>query len=451
MKPQIDKSNLRFSNKYLLYLILPLFGEQFLSILVGVVDSIMVASYSESAISGVSLIDSLYGLFFFLISAFATGGAVVTSQYLGRNDLKMAKAASKALLFVSLIFGILIVVFFIPIQGPLISFIYRDLDKNVFNQSLIYFDFVFFSIPFLCIFAAGGALFRSIGNSKISLQISILMNIINVGLNALFIYGLNMGIKGAGIATLSSRIASGLLMLYFITTTSSEIKIENIFRFDINFNIIKKIFSISIPNAIENSVFQVGKIAVQSIVASLGVAAIAANVVVNNLCTFATLPGVAVSLASTTIVGQCLGAGEKEQAKYYASYLIKIAVVLISSFALIIFIFLNPIISLYNLSSSSTEIARTVCFMVLIMTAVLWAFSFATPNILRSAGDVKYTLVCSLISLFLFRLSGAYIFTNFFSMGLMGVWLAMIVDWIFRSFCYIKRLRGKTWLNIKVI
>ncbi len=411
----------------------------------------MVASYSEAAISGVSLIDSLYGLFFFLVSAFATGGAVVTSQYLGRKDSKMAKATAKALLLITTLFGILMSAIFIPIQGSLISFIYGDLNIEVYNQSLIYFDYVFLSIPFLCLFAAGGALFRSIGNSKISLQISILMNFINVGLNALFIYGLKMGIRGAGIATLSSRVVSGLLMLYFISSTNTDVKVENILKFEIDFSIIKKIFSISIPNAIENSVFQIGKIAVQSIVASLGVASIAANVVVNNLCTFATLPGVAVSLAATTIVGQCLGAGEKDQAKYYVTYLIKIAIVFISSFVLIILLFLNPIISLYNLSQAATEIARNVCFMILIMTAILWAFSFATPNILRSAGDVKYTLVCSLISLFLCRLSGAYILTSYFSMGLLGVWLAMIIDWIFRSFCYIKRLRGETWLNIKVI
>lgn len=447
----INEKELRFSKKYLLYLILPLFGEQFLSILVGVIDSIMVASYSEAAISGVSLIDSLYSLFFFLISAFTTGGAVVTSQYLGRGDKKRAKAASKALLYISLFFGILIALLFLPIQGSLISFIYGDLDIAVYDQSLIYFDYVFISIPFLCLFASGSALFRSIGNSKISLKISILMNILNVVLNAVFIYGLKMGIKGAGIATLVSRIVSGVLMFIFLITLDSEIKVENILKVNIDFSILKKIFSISIPNAIENSVFQVGKIAVQSIVASLGVASIAANVVVNNLCTFAILPGTAVSLASTTIIGQCLGAREKDQAKYYTSLLLKISLMAILSFCVVIFIFLKPIISLYNLSSEATTLATNISTIVLILTSILWTFSFATPNILRSAGDVKYTLVCSLISLILCRILGAVIFTKVFDLGLYGVWFAMMVDWICRSSCYITRLKGETWLNKKVI
>ncbi|MGD1822232.1 MAG: MATE family efflux transporter [Pleomorphochaeta sp.] len=447
----INEKELRFSKKYLLYLILPLFGEQFLSILVGVIDSIMVASYSEAAISGVSLIDSLYSLFFFLISAFTTGGAVVTSQYLGRGDKKRAKAASKALLYISLFFGILIALLFLPIQGSLISFIYGDLDIAVYDQSLIYFDYVFISIPFLCLFASGSALFRSVGNSKISLKISILMNILNVVLNAVFIYGLKMGIKGAGIATLVSRIVSGVLMFIFLITFDSEIKVENILKVNIDFSILKKIFSISIPNAIENSVFQVGKIAVQSIVASLGVASIAANVVVNNLCTFAILPGTAVSLASTTIIGQCLGAREKDQAKYYTSLLLKISLIAILSFCVVIFILLKPIISLYNLSAEATTLATNISTIVLILTSILWTFSFATPNILRSAGDVKYTLVCSLISLILCRILGAVIFTKVFDLGLYGVWFAMMVDWICRSSCYITRLKGETWLNKKVI
>lgn len=447
----VDKKELRFSTKYLLLLIMPLFGEQFFSILIGIIDSIMVSSYSEAAISGVSLIDSLYFLFFFLISAFATGGAVVTSQYLGREDYKNAKGAAKQLIYISLIFGISMVIIFIPIQKWLISTIYGPLDQEVFDQSLIYFDYVFYSIPFLCLFSSGSALFRSIGNSKISLKISILMNILNVGLNALLIYGLDLGIKGAGIATLFSRIIAGLLMLIFVTTLNTKIKVEKIYKVDFNWNLLKKIFSISLPNALENSVFQFGKIAVQSIVASLGVASIAANVVVGNLCTFANLPGVAISLASTTIIGQCLGAGEKEQAKYYTKLLVKISIFSISLFSAVLILIKNPVINLYHLSIEASTIANKVSFFVLIMTAILWTFAFATPNILRSAGDVKYTLICSLVSLLLFRILGAIVFTKIINLGLFGVWLAMVVDWICRSSCYISRLKGDTWLSKKVI
>jgi len=277
------------------------------------------------------------------------------------------------------------------------------------------------------------------------------MNILNVSLNAILIYGFDLGIKGAGLATLISRMFAGILMLIFITTLKTDIKINNIFKIKFDWNLLKKIFNISLPNALENSVFQFGKIAVQSIVASLGVASIAANVVVGNLCTFATLPGVAVSLASTTIIGQCLGANEKKQAKYYTNLLIKISIFSISIFSLILIILINPIINLYNLSTQASLIANNVSFIVLIMSALLWTFAFATPNILRSAGDVKYTLVCSLISLFLFRILGAVIFTKFIGWGLLGVWLAMIVDWMCRSTCYITRLKGNAWLNKKVI
>jgi putative MATE family efflux protein len=277
------------------------------------------------------------------------------------------------------------------------------------------------------------------------------MNILNVVFNAILIYGLNMGVKGAGIATLISRAVAGVLMIFFITKLNTQIRIKKLFKVSFNWYFLKKIFAISIPNAIENSVFQFGKIAVQSLVASLGVASIAANVVVGNLCTFANLPGVAISLASTTIIGQCLGAGEKKQARHYSKILLSISVLAISIFALILIIFRNPIISLYNLTPTSSSLASSVSFIVLIMTSLLWTFAFSTPNLLRAAGDVKFTLVCSIISLFLFRITGAYVFTKIFDFGLMGIWLAMIVDWICRSACYLFRIKGNVWLEKKVI
>lgn len=446
-----EKKELRFSNKYLFKLILPLLGEQFFSILVGIVDSIMVASCGEAAISGVSLIDTIYGLFFFLVTAFATGGAVVTSQYLGRGELKNARGAAKQLIYISFIFGLLMAAIFLPIKKSVISIIFGHLDQLVLDNSLIYFDYVFVSIPFLCLFSSGSALFRSVGNSKISLQVSILMNFLNVLLNAILIFGLDMGVKGAGIATLVSRIVSGLLIIFFLTKLKTKLRITKIFKVKFNWYLMKKIFAISLPNGLENSVFQFGKIAVQSMVASLGVASIAANVVVGNLCTFANLPGVAISLASTTIIGQCLGAGEKDQAKHYAKMLVSFSVGSISIVAFLLILIRNPVILLYNLSAEATALASSISFIVLIMTALLWTFAFATPNILRSAGDVKYTLVCSLISLIVFRITGAYILTQILTYGLLGIWLAMIIDWVCRSSCYLLRLNGNVWLSKKVI
>lgn len=448
---QLQNNKLIFSNSYLLKLILPLFGEQFFSILVGIIDSIMVASCGEAAISGVSLIDTIYALFFFLATAFATGGAVVTSQYLGRKEYNNAKGAAKQLIYISVIFGVLTAIIFIPVKKQLISLIFGNLEKSVFEASITYFDYIFLSIPFLCLFSSASALFRSAGNSKISLQISIIMNILNVVFNAILIYGLNMGVKGAGIATLISRAVAGILMIFFITKLNTQIRIKQLFKVRFNWYFLKKIFAISIPNAIENSVFQFGKIAVQSLVASLGVASIAANVVVGNLCTFANLPGVAISLASTTIIGQCLGAGEKKQARHYSKILLSISVLAISFFSIVLIIFRNPIISLYNLTPISSSLASSVSFIVLIMTSLLWTFAFSTPNLLRAAGDVKFTLVCSIISLFLFRISGAYVFTKIFEFGLMGIWLAMIIDWICRSLCYLLRIKGNVWLKKKVI
>jgi putative MATE family efflux protein len=451
MKNMIDKSNLRFSNKYLAILILPLLGEQLLAVLIGMADSIMVASVGEAAISGVSLIDSLSLLFIFLFSAFSTGGAVVISQYLGKKDNKNAKEAAKQLFFISFLLGIVIALIFIPLKKPLVHFIFGSIDKEIEIASLTYFNFVFLYFPFLGIYTSVSALFRSLGNSKISLKVSLLMNVLNVSFNALFIFVFKWGVFGAGLATLISRIVAALLMLFLISTKDTPLRLTKLYRIRLEWTMLKRIFKISVPNAIENSVFQIGKIVVQSIVASLGLASIAANVVVGNLCTFGTLPGVAISLAAPTIIGQCLGAGEKDMARYYLKLLFKISLILIFSLSGLLILLMPFIIKLYSLSDLAYGIAYNTSFIVLVATAILWTSSFALPNFLRAAGDVKFTLVCSLISMSMFRVGGAYLLTSVISLGLMGVWLAMIIDWVCRSTCFLLRARSGKWADKKVI
>ena len=451
MKYKIDKTNLRFSNKYLALLILPLLGEQLLAVLIGMADSIMVASVGEAAISGVSLIDSLSLLFIFLFSAFSTGGAVVISQYLGKKDNQNAKEAAKQLFFVSFLLGVLIALVFIPIKKPLVHFIFGNIDKEIETASLTYFNFVFLYFPFLGIYTSISASFRSLGNSKISLKVSLLMNLLNIALNSIFIFVFKWGVFGAGLATLISRIVAALIMLFLINTKNTSLKITQLYKIKLDWIMLKRIFKISIPNAIENSVFQLGKIVVQSIVASLGLASIAANVVVGNLCTFSNLPGVAISLAAPTIIGQCLGAGEKDMARYYLKLLFKISLVLIFTLSGLMILLMPYIIKLYSLSDLSFDIAYNTSFIVLIATAILWTSSFALPNFLRAAGDVKYTLICSLISMAIFRVGGAYLLTSIISLGLMGVWFAMIIDWVCRSTCFLLRSKSGKWTEKKVI
>lgn len=440
-----------FSKKFLIQLILPILGEQLLAVTIGVADSIMVASVGEAAISGVSLVDSLAILFINLFSAFATGGAVVTSQYLGRKDNKNAKIAARQLFYLCFFIGLIISIILVPFKQQILSKVYGHLDAPVMQSSLIYFDFVFWYFPFLGIFNACSALFRSIGDSKVSLKVSLLMNIVNIALNALFIYVLKYGVFGAGLATFISRVFSGIFILVLIIKKDSPVKIDKIYKVRFDFPMIKRIFNISWPNAVENSVFQVGKIAVQGIVASLGMASIAANSVVNNVCTFANLPGVAVYLASTTIIGQCIGANEKKQARYYVKLLFLISYSLIFIVTIVLMFFIKDLIGLYNLGAEASQLAYDVSIVVLIFTILLWTPAFASPNFLRSAGDVKYTMVCSLFSMFTFRVIGAYVLTDHLMLGLLGVWIAMIIDWCCRSTCFLTRLKGDKWMDKKVI
>lgn len=436
-----------FTRRDLAALIIPLIIEQLLAITIGMADTMMVASVGEAAVSAVSLVDSINILLINIFSALATGGAVIASQYLGRNDEGTACLAAKQLTYAVTALSGLFMLFSIVFRTSLLRLLFGAIDEEVMEGAKIYFLLSAISYPFLGLYNAGAALFRAMGNSKVSMLTSILMNGLNIIGNAILIFVFHMGVTGAAAATLASRIIGAVLMGVLICNKKNPIHIDAIFKYRPDFTLVKNILRIGIPNGLENGMFQLGRLLVQSLIASFGTAAIAANAVGNNLASMQTLPGTAIGLAIITVVGRCIGAKSKEQAKHYTVTLMALTHICILVASLTIAVLSKPLISLYGLSGETSAIAFELIMLFSVACVIFWPSSFALPNSFRAASDARYPMIISIISMWTCRIGLSYVFGGWMGMGVLGVWIAMVCDWIFRGIFFVVRyFRGK-WLT----
>lgn len=434
-----------FTRKQLIKLIIPLMIEQLLAVTVGMADMMMVASAGEAAVSGVALVDTFNLLLISLFAALATGGAVVSAQYLGNKELKKAcRSANQLLLSTAVLSVILMLIALIGNYG-ILKLIYGNIDLEVFNNARKYFYITAVSFPFLAIYNSCAALFRAMGNSKISMKVSIIMNVINVVGNAILVFGFHLGVVGVAIPTLVSRAVAAIIMLYLIRNKEYPVHIDSLLHLGFDWKMIKRILAIGVPNGLESSIFQIGKVLVQGLVSSFGTAAIAANAVANGIASFEIIPGSAIGLSMITIVGQCVGANDHKQAKQYTLKLLKLTYLSMFVVSLIVVILRVPIVSLYQVSPETSALALEIIIYHSICCVLIWPPSFALPNALRAANDVNYTMVIAIISMWVWRIGLSYILAKGFGLGVLGVWIAMSVDWLFRSICFLIRLFSGKW------
>lgn len=441
-----------FTRQQLVALLLPLIAEQALSVTIGLADTLMVSSIGEAAVSGVSLVDSFNTLMIQLLSALATGGAVVASQYIGRREQRSAKATAAQILFIMLSFSCAVAAVVVLGRHLILRIIFGSIEADVMRYAETYFLLSALSYPFIGLYSAGAALFRAQGNSKISMFSSLVMNVINIGGNAYLIYVLHMGVMGAALASLLSRAAACLAVLYLLERPACPLRIDTLSSLKPDRALIRRILAVGIPNGIENSMFQIGKLAVSSLVSTMGTAAIAANAVANTLTTFLNIPANAVGMAVLTVVGQCLGAGEKQQARRYAGRLLLVAYGGAWVMNLSAFFFLNRLaVTLFHLSPEAQAMALQVMIWFNIFSLFVWPSSFTLPNILRAAGDSQYTMRASIFSMWVFRVGFCYLIVKGFGGGLLSIWMGMYLDWCFRSLLFYLRFFSGKWLEKKVI
>ena len=437
--------SLLFTREDLKKLIVPLIIEQALALSIGLFDTLMVSSCGEAAVSGVSLVDSFNTLMIQVMSALATGGAVVTSQYIGHREPKNAKAAAAQILFVLASFSLVVG------RHAILRGIFGSIDADVMRYAETYFLLSALSYPFIGLYNAGAALFRAQGNSKISMLSSLVMNVINIGGNALLIYGFGMGVVGAALATLIGRVFAAVWILWQNQNIHNPLRVAGFADLRPRKEPIMKVLAIGVPSGLENGMFQIGKLCVSSLTSTLGTAAIAANAVANSVCTAANVPGATMNLAMIPVVGRCLGAGDKEQAKKYSLQLTGIAIVGLGLTNLAMFLLLPEIITWFHLSAEAASMCTVVVHWFSVFCVVFWAPSFTLPNALRSGGDAKFTMLVSIASMWVFRVILSYFFVLQMHMGLTGVWFGMFVDWICRSILFGVRFYSGKWMEHKVI
>ena len=414
---QTVTENRLFSKKDLRKLIIPLILEQTLAITVGMADTMMISSAGEAAVSGVSLVDMFNNLIISVLAALATGGAVVTSQCIGAGRREEACRSARQLVFTEAAITIGISVLVLLFHRQILGLFFGQIEADVMQNAIIYLIISVFSFPLLAVYDSCAALYRSMGNAQITLKISLLMNVINVVGNAIGVYVLKLGVAGVAIPSLVSRGVAGVVLFTFLHNPDNLVFLTR-GKFKVDATIVKRILFIGIPSGIENGIFQLGRVLVVSIIAAFGTSQIAANGVANSLDSMGCIVGQAMSLAMITVIGRCVGAGEEGQVRYYTKKL---------------------------LGEKTTRLSYILVMIHDGMAIFLWPASFVLPNMLRACNDVKYTMVVSIFSMITFRIGFSYLFGVHMGWMAVGVWAAMVIDWVFRVLCFVGRYLAGTW------
>lgn len=440
-----------FSNKDLKKLLIPIMIEQLLSSLIGTVDTIMVSNVGSAAMSSVSLVDSINRLVIQASTALATGGVVVCSQYIGKKDHEMANKAAKQLVFVIGTLAMLITIGCLLLRTQLLHWTFGAVEQDVMDNSQIYFFYTALSFPFIALYSAGAAIFRAQGITKKQMTISIISNTINVVGNAVFIWVFHWGVTGVALSTLISRIFSAVIIIYFLRKPNQVIVVNEYHKIKPDWQVIKRVLKIGVPSGIENSMFQFGKLMVQSTVATMGTVAIAAQAMTSTLESLGSVCASAVGVALTTVVGQSLGANRKDEAVYYIRKLSKWSWCILTISCLTVFLLTKPITIIAGMEPEVAEMCFQLVMIITIIKPFIWVPSFTFIAALRAGGDAKYLMVTASVSMWVFRVALCVFLVQQFGMGPLAVWIGMFTDWIVRGIFFGTRLKSGKWLKNKVI
>lgn len=435
-----------FSNRQLVKLIIPLVIEQGLTILVGMADGVMVSSVGEAAISGVSLVDMINAVILVLFAALATGGAVVTSQFLGARNMDKAKRSVGQLVLMAVGLGVLTMVPCLIFAEQLLRLCFGAIEADVMAAGLQYLRITALSFPFIALYNAGAAIYRSMGNSKVSMQASMLMNVINVAGNAFCIFVLKWGVYGVAVPTLISRMAAGIYMLVMVRKPENQLRLTMEGVNHIDRQMMGSILRIGVPSACENCFFSLGRLIVASMITLFGTSQVSANAVAGNIDRLGIIIGQAMGLAMVTVVGQCVGARDTDQATYYIKKLLKWTYVVQGITNVLIVIFVGNLVDFYStLAPQTRALAMRLSTMHASMAVIFWPVSFVLPNALRASNDVKFTMWVGIGSMIACRIFGSWLLCVKLGWGAVGVWAAMITDWVCRTSFFVPRVVSGKW------
>ncbi|NLK94791.1 MAG: MATE family efflux transporter [Clostridiales bacterium] len=448
--------------KSVIKIAIPIMIEQAFILFLGICNTIMAGHIGEEAVSAVGMVDTINNMFIAIFSAIAVGATVVIAQEIGQNKSKevISSTASEALISGIIVSIILVIIMWI-FKSSIIESFYGSASEEVKKYSNSYFNFTLISYPFIAAQQTASGILRGSGNTKIPMYVTGFMNVINVILGYLFIYGIDinifgnyikfnsLGIEGAALAIGISRFIGAILIIGVLLRGCDKIKINSLLKIKFSLDMEKKIYGIGIPAGIEQFIFNAGKIIVQIFVVTMGTVSITANTIGFSVCTIPNVIGNALALAGTTLVGQSVGRGDFKGAKGILIYLTKFGTVFMFAMGMIMVPISPWLASLYTdnieVINLSALIIRMCCFALL-----FWPISFIMSSGLKGAGDTTYTMITAFVGMWIFRILFGYILGVYFKMGIVGMWIGMFVDWLVRGIMYCYRLKGTKWLKHKI-
>lgn len=440
-----------FTNRQLVALMWPLLLEQLLAITVGLADSLMVATVGDAAISAVSLVDSISNLMIYIFSAMATGGAAVAGQYIGQRQKEDACNAGQQLIALLGAVSIFFVALLYLFRTQILTVMFGHIEPDVMAATNTYYLYVMASIPGIALYNGGAALFRTMSRSGVSLKVSLLMNGINVAGNAILIFGLGFDVAGVAIPTLVSRTVAAVVIVWLLFNEKLELHLSDIRAFRFEKRVMRNIFRIAIPSGVENGMFHFGRLILFSLISTFGTASITANAIGNTMGNFHVFAGQAICMGLTTVVSQCVGAGAYDRARYYMKKLTVVAYTVMGIVNLTLILCIPLILRVYDVAPEAAVLARKIMLLHGSSAIVLWMPSFMIPYFLRAAGDATFTMVVSMITMWLVRVLGAYVIGRYLGYGVVGVWFAhAILDWATRSVIFYARYRSGKWERMAI-
>lgn len=440
-----------YSNRALKRLLLPLVIEQVLVMLVGMVDTVMVASAGQAAVSGVALVDMVNYLIITVMAALTTGGSVIISQYAGSRQPEQAERSAGQLMTVTLLLSAAILAVCLLGRDAILRLFFGSVEADVMAAAQTYFMITACSFPFLGIYDAGAALYRVMGKTSVTMYVSLAMNVINVIGDFIGVSVLHAGVAGVAVPTLLSRAFAAVVMsrLAFRRQNSIPLYWHHILMWDTP--VVRRILCIAVPNGVENGLFALGKVLVTSIVAGFGTVQIAANGVANSVDQIAVIVVNAVNLAMVPVVGQCVGASDYTQAAHYTKKLMKISYISTAVLGLAVCVLLPVLLPLYGLSADTLRLAALLIVLHNALALLLHPTSFNLANSLRAAGDARFTMIVGICSMIVFRLGSALLFGKLLGLRIVGVWIAMGMDWLARSIAFTIRYKNGKWKEKRAI
>ncbi len=443
--------NPRFTNKALILFLLPIVLEQLMMAGLGVADTFMVSFLGEDAVAGVALVNRIdtFAKQFFL--AMAQGGSVLLSMYIGAKDQKQSERSMKKNIHIVLLFGIALMLIMVLFRSQILNLLFGKAEPEVLAYSNSYFTVTALSYPLIALYYAATASFRAMGESRIPSVASISMMVINIALKALFIYVCEMGVAGAALSTLIAMGAVGITLILILMRKNNRVVLKHVLKPDLDLSLSKRILGVSVPNGIEQAMFQLGALLIAGLISGLGTASITADQIARNISPLLYSIGSGCAAVIMMVVGQCLGAGRPDEATMYTKHILKIQYLATIIQGGLFMIILKPLISIFNVSDEAKMLAFWIMVVYTAGSFLFYPTSFTVAAALRGAGDTKFVMVLSSASMFLFRIAAAYIFVYAFDLGVIGTWVAMVSDWVIRSLIFAIRFARGKWKNKKVI